>query len=258
LDQQTDPLQVCRNLFKLPFSVNFDDENPTTNATLNFPLESLGLPLLPAENISQLFSHGYTVLDHFVDDSLIKNALEMVRNGELIKASAIHTLEDDPFRDRSARDDFIKWFLSLIHPSLIESPLNTLLKTIIALRSQVSQIYHLHDDTAIPPSQPNPYTEYQLAHYPPAKPDAPSRYLKHRDGFPISDPTDDEQRRLTAICYVGDPEKPVVGGALRIHRDGGFDVEPIAGRVVLFLSGVVDHEVREAGSDRVALTAWWR
>ena len=37
---------------------------------------------------------------------------------------------------------------------------------------------------------------------------------------------------------------------------GVMDVAPVAGRMVVFLSGCVDHEVLPSYSDRIALTAW--
>ena len=73
------------------------------------------------------------------------------------------------------------------------------------------------------------------------------------------------RRELTFLvyCNVGwDAEKH--GGCLRLHPDPNHpgentvDVEPIAGRVVVFESGKQMHEVREAfmGADRLALTLW--
>lgn len=35
-------------------------------------------------------------------------------------------------------------------------------------------------------------------------------------------------------------------------------MEPIPGRVLVFLSGVVDHEVLPAWKERVAVTAWMK
>jgi SM-20-related protein len=49
------------------------------------------------------------------------------------------------------------------------------------------------------------------------------------------------------------------GGHLRLHHDDGTteDVEPVAGRVVVFKSGTQMHEVLPARhADRYALTLW--
>ena len=37
---------------------------------------------------------------------------------------------------------------------------------------------------------------------------------------------------------------------------GAADIEPLAGRLVIFLSGAIDHAVLPSVSDRVALTCW--
>ena len=48
------------------------------------------------------------------------------------------------------------------------------------------------------------------------------------------------------------------GGCLRIHREGiQQDICPLGGKLVLFLSGVIDHEVLPSYRDRVAITAWF-
>ena len=35
------------------------------------------------------------------------------------------------------------------------------------------------------------------------------------------------------------------------------DVAPVGGRLVVFMAGAVEHEVRPAFAERVALTAWF-
>ncbi len=110
----------------------------------------------------------------------------------------------------------------------------------------------LHDDIA-EVIRLNNETEYQLAYYPPN-----GRYERHRDAFPVDDPEDAEQRRVTAIVYMNPEWKKGDGGELRLFGDEVVDIEPVGGRIVVFLSGVVDHEVLAAGSERFAVTAWYR
>ena len=73
------------------------------------------------------------------------------------------------------------------------------------------------------------------------------------------------RRELTFLVYVNVGwDAQLHGGCLRLHPDPNHpgentvDVEPIAGRVVVFESGKQMHEVREAymGADRLALTLW--
>ncbi len=73
------------------------------------------------------------------------------------------------------------------------------------------------------------------------------------------------RRELTFLLYVNvgwDARKQ--GGCLRLHPDPNnpgtdtVDIEPIAGRVVVFESGKQMHEVMPtaAGFDRLTLTLW--
>lgn len=107
-------------------------------------------------------------------------------------------------------------------------------------------------------------TEYQLAVY---NPNMGARYERHRDAFPTDDPEDTHQRRVTAILYLNPGWTPGHGGELKIygHSNGNGmtdaadrTVDPLLGRLVIFLSGVVDHAVLPANQQRFALTAWMR
>jgi len=53
------------------------------------------------------------------------------------------------------------------------------------------------------------------------------------------------------------------GGELKLLLRGNEDntiinIEPYGGRLVLFLSGVINHEVCGGNRDRVAITSWMR
>lgn len=89
----------------------------------------------------------------------------------------------------------------------------------------------------------------QLAVY-----DAGASYAAHRDAL-RNDPT----RRITAILYLNPDWKPADGGCLRIHGSAGHrDVEPRGGRLVVFRSDRLLHEVLPGRSVRRAATAWFR
>lgn len=93
-----------------------------------------------------------------------------------------------------------------------------------------------------------------------------ARYERHRDAFPIDDANDQEQRRLTSIFYLNDSQwSDEDGGHLRIyHRPMNSESEkyhpvmPLGGRMVIFLSGAIDHAVEPSNRDRCAFTIWWR
>lgn len=81
-----------------------------------------------------------------------------------------------------------------------------------------------------------------------------AHYERHRDAFlgPAS-------RRLTAIYYPNVDWEPSHGGQLRVFFEDGssLDIEPIADRLVIFLSDILDHQVLPVFQPRCAVTAWY-
>lgn len=109
----------------------------------------------------------------------------------------------------------------------------------------------------------NGKVEYQLAYYHPQN----ARYEKHRDALPTDNPDDTSQRRVTAILYLNPGITSVDGGELKIYgipnafghsESAERNIQPLLGRVVIFLSGVIDHAVMPSKKERFALTAWMR
>ena len=91
-------------------------------------------------------------------------------------------------------------------------------------------------------------TEVQLARYP----GGGEGYRRHRDAF-----AGRSNRRVTALYYLNPAWQPAHGGLLRCHLDGGpLEIEPIADRLMCFLSERVEHEVLPAFAPRLAVTAW--
>lgn len=98
-----------------------------------------------------------------------------------------------------------------------------------------------------------PAFSLQIAAFPPG-----AGYVRHVDTI-----RGDPSRRLTATLYLDRSWQPEDGGALRVveeeEEEGGVerDVAPLGGRMVLFRSDAVAHEVRPARRLRCALTAWF-
>ena len=96
--------------------------------------------------------------------------------------------------------------------------------------------------------------EMHLAIYP-----AGTRYQRHLDVFQT-----DGSRRLSAICYLNDDWTPDDGGQLRMYLPGPdgqettLDIVPRGGRLVLFLSDLLEHEVLPARRARYSITGWLR
>ena len=89
--------------------------------------------------------------------------------------------------------------------------------------------------------------------YPPG-----SRYTKHVDNGGVAS----NGRRLTTLIYMNEGWSPGDGGELAVYVKGGKkrvrDVEPTAGRLVLFWSDDrVPHEVLTSMRDRYTVTIWF-
>ncbi|QLF95039.1 2OG-Fe(II) oxygenase [Pseudomonas sp. ABC1] len=91
--------------------------------------------------------------------------------------------------------------------------------------------------------------ECHFALYPPG-----AFYKPHLDRF-----RDDDSRTVTAVLYLNHDWQPEHGGEMRMHlAQGPLDVAPLAGSLVVFMSGEVLHEVLPTSVDRLALTGWFR
>jgi SM-20-related protein len=90
-------------------------------------------------------------------------------------------------------------------------------------------------------------------HY--AKYPAGAAYGRH-----VDQPLGSTQRQLSLVLYLNPQWQPADGGVLRIHHaEGGFvDVEPIAGRLVCFLTPGREHEVLQARRERLSISGWFR
>jgi len=94
--------------------------------------------------------------------------------------------------------------------------------------------------------------EMHFALYPPG-----GFYKRHLDVFHRS-----QARKLSAICYLNFDWEEADGGALLMYlpqEDGSEEcvkVLPIAGRLVLFNSQQIEHEVQVARRERCSITGW--
>jgi SM-20-related protein len=80
-------------------------------------------------------------------------------------------------------------------------------------------------------------------------------YMPHRDRF-----RDDNRRTVSVIVYLNADWLPEHGGALRLHPEGLSmrDISPVGGRIAVFLSADMLHEVLPATRERLSLTGWFR
>lgn len=91
--------------------------------------------------------------------------------------------------------------------------------------------------------------EGHFSHYSPG-----NFYLKHLDQH-----LGNRRRQISFVSYLNDCE----GGELVIYSQSDRNaiehvIRPKAGKLALFLSGFIFHEVRESLTDRFGLTGWFR
>ena len=92
--------------------------------------------------------------------------------------------------------------------------------------------------------------ELHYARYP-----AGAAYSRH-----VDQPVGSTQRKLSLVLYLNLEWQSVDGGVLRIYNadDGFVDIEPIAGRLVCFLTPGREHEVLPARCERLSVSGWFR
>lgn len=82
-------------------------------------------------------------------------------------------------------------------------------------------------------------------------------YKRHIDTF-----QNDDRRKLSFVCYLNeDGWIPENGGELVLYlNENGNEVEnviyPFPGRVVIFESQVIEHEVKPVNTQRLSITGW--
>ncbi len=95
--------------------------------------------------------------------------------------------------------------------------------------------------------------ELQLARYPGGEGELARGYERHRDALAGS-----RRRRATAILYLHPCGMKRDGGCLRVQPPSGSrDIQPLGGRLVFFLSELLEHEVLPSTAVRRAATAWY-
>jgi SM-20-related protein len=91
--------------------------------------------------------------------------------------------------------------------------------------------------------------ELHYAWYPPG-----TGYARH-----VDQPQDRSQRLVSLVLYLNERWEPSDGGELRIFGEERHrDIEPLGGRLVVFLTERREHEVLPTRQSRLSLTGWFR
>jgi SM-20-related protein len=78
-------------------------------------------------------------------------------------------------------------------------------------------------------------------------------YKRHLDTF-----QNDDRRKLSFVCYLNEESwKPENGGELVLYLEHGEEtIYPFPGKVVIFESQVLEHEVKPVNTPRLSITGW--
>jgi SM-20-related protein len=180
---------------------------------------------------------GIAVRDEFLTPILTRALIECAHQRrargdfEAARIGSERTLQ----RRADIRGDSTCWIL----PPLL-APEQTLLQELESLRLELNReallgLFEL---------------ELHYAWYPPG-----AGYARH-----VDQPQGRGQRRVSLALYLNEGWTPAAGGELRLFDAAGGhrDVEPLAGRLVCFLTPGCEHQVLPTQCDRLSISGWFR
>ena len=182
-----------------------------------------------------LADHGYAVIDQFLSQQEVEAILqieEFQSDGTGFKKAGIGNSKSLQIQE-GIRGDYIQWLDKKNSPTSVQQYLNRLDELILFLNQAL--FLSLKD------------FEVHMTVYP-----AGSFYKRHLDQFKQED-----HRKLSVICYLNNNWKEEHGGQLRMYLpDRSQDLLPTAGRLVIFRSDQIEHEVLPATRSRLSITGW--
>ncbi|HSJ68894.1 MAG TPA: 2OG-Fe(II) oxygenase [Anditalea sp.] len=194
-----------------------------------------------AQMVQEVYQSGYAVLDNFVSEDFRKRLLDeqqdLLRHGQFRHAGIG---KGDAFTIRpEIRSDKVMWM-----DSFNLTPLQSEYWAMVdQIRMSINQRCFLGLRSF----------EAHFAMYPPG-----SFYLRHIDQFHQV-----KYRVVTIILYLNDTWSPEDGGALRMYIPSAegediLDIYPEGGKLVVFLSAEIPHEVMTTYKERISITGWLR
>jgi len=195
------------------------------------------------DHISQeIYSNSYVVVDNFVDEAfrkaLLKEQTDLLNQGQFTKA-AVGKGDQKQVR-AEIRSDEVLWM-----DATSLSPLQAIFWEKVA---EVQQVLNRRCFLGLKSF------EGHFARYP-----IGSFYKRHLDQFHAV-----PHRIVTIILYLNESWTEADGGQLRMYfpqEDGSERVEdvlPLGGRLVVFLSEEIPHEVLPTQKERISITGWLR
>jgi SM-20-related protein len=206
--------------------------------------------------IDALAQHGYAIVDNFLPLQHVKSLASDIETRIAKQQMAPAGTGQQATRNTTVRGDYTAW----LDEASDDAATQAYFAQMEELRQAVNQqlFMNLHS------------LETHLAYYP-----IGSVYQKHLDQFSHGAADTIKTRQLSCVLYLNEAWQAQDGGELRLYlqtlndqntsKNGAenntpdyVDILPLAGRLVLFLSGEFWHEVRPAKRARMSLTGWFR
>jgi SM-20-related protein len=186
---------------------------------------------------ADLSDRGISIRDHFITGVEVHSLLECARvrleRGDFA-AARVGSLGKAQRREE-IRGDFTCWLREPLFPAE-----RALFERLDALRLELNRdaILGLFD------------LELHYAQYP-----AGAGYARH-----VDQPLGTTRRRVSLVLYLNADWEARHGGVLRLHESDSeaLDIEPVAGRLVCFLTPGREHEVLPARRERLSISGWFR
>lgn len=186
------------------------------------------------EWMDRLAEDDFVIVDDFISDELYGNIMEFfheMEESDKLKKAGIGAQQDFQVK-AEIRGDFIYW---------LDENRDTKLSPFFVMIDELTQNLKRFCYLSISGS------EFHIAKYPTG-----SFYHKHLDQF-----SERTNRQITVLIYLNKNWQRGDGGELVIYKDQEeIKVEPIAKRLLLFKSDVVEHEVLTTNVLRYSLTGW--
>lgn len=190
--------------------------------------------------INDLLDHQYSIVDDFfspADVELLRNALLNKYEQDQFKKAAIGN-RGNTLIERAIRGDFILWIDERVDETAEK-----------LFFSRVNDLANYLNKTCFLGIM---YREFHYALYPEG-----TFYKRHLDTF-----QNDDRRKLSMVCYLNDANwQPEDKGELVLYiNENGIElskkIQPLSGRMVIFESQVLEHEVKPAKRERLSITGW--
>lgn len=192
--------------------------------------------LLYENIITDLTSKQFSIIDNFFTSEevlALRQSLLQKYEEDAFKKSAIGNRTNEVIK-KAVRGDIILW----INENNINASEQLFFNKINDLKDYLNRTCFLGINQK----------EFHYAIYPEG-----TFYKRHLDTF-----QNDDRRKLSFVCYLNEEDwKPENGGELVLYLEKGEEVVyPFPGKVVIFESQILEHEVKPVNTQRLSITGW--